>query len=338
MTFQNNIEILLNKNIDLEKVKFLGIEIGDTFEKINKDFISEINAHQTRWIITNKNIHFRTETINTNEIVEILFNKEATDVLSIQSTNDILLKFGEPKEIEKINYTHYYFYPHRKIIVAWKDNDKELFGIYLGNNIIKLTEFNAYDFLIKFYEFKSMVPNNYDWYKRTLKNNPPRYYRLLELQSLMKAFDIGDDLIRDFDNQGFLDRRNDADFEPIYQDIEAYARSDEFEKKRFELEKESMRQIGVKMIYQHFINFSETIRNTLNFNSGWVETGMINSRYIIHKTNQLLKTIDVNKLKEVEELIALVIDPKQQSFTKGELIRKYNYPDVDLQKIDLNYY
>lgn len=338
MSIEDNIEILLNKNMDLEKVKFLGIEIGDTFEKINKDFITEINSHQTRWIRTNKNIHFRTETINTDEIIEILFDEEAIKVLSIQSTKDILLKFGEPKEIEKINDWHYYFYPKRKIVVAWKDDDKELFGIYLGNNIIKMTEFTAYDFLIKFYEFKGMVPNSYDWYERTLNNNPPRYYRLLELQSLMKAFNIGDDLIRDFDNQGFLERRNDSDFEPIYKDIEVYAMGNEFEKERFEMEKERMRKIGIKMIYQHFMNFSETIRNTLNFNSGWVETGMINSRYIIHKTSQLLKTIDVNKLKEVEELIALVIDPKKQSFTKGELIRKYNYPDVDLQKIDFDYY
>ena len=92
------------------------------------------------------------------------------------------------------------------------------------------------------------------------------------------------------------------------------------------------------LIYEYFINFSETVRNTLNFNSGWIETGTINSRYVIHKTSQLLKTIDVNKLKEIEELIALIIDPENQSFTKGELIRNYDFPDVDLQKIDLEYY
>jgi hypothetical protein len=330
MSIEDNIEILLNKEINLNDLQILGVKIGDSIEKINKEIITETNSYQTRWIRTNKNIHFRTETESSNEIIEILFSEEIAKKLQIKSARDIIIKFGEPKEIEKRNDWHYYFYPNRKIVVAWKNEDNELFGIYFGDNVIKMTEFTAYNFLTKFYEFKGMVPNNCDWYERSLKGNPPRYYRLLELQSLMKAFNIGDDLIRDFDNQGFLEKRNPSDFEPIYKDIEAYAMSNEFEKKRFEMEKERMRQIGVKMIYQHFINFSETVRNVLNFNSGWLETGTINSRYIIHKTSQLLKTIDTDKLKDIEELIALIIDPKKQSFTKGELIRNYNYPDVDL--------
>lgn len=338
MSVEDNIEILLNKEINLNDLQILGLKIGDSIEKINKEIITETNSYRTRWIRTNKHVHFRTETENSNEIIEVLFSEESVKKLQIRSARDIVIKFGEPKEIEKRNDWHYYFYPNRKIVVVWKNDDKELFGIYLGNNVVKITEFTAFDFLTKFYEFKRMVPNNHHWYEKSLKRNPPRYYRLLELQSLMKAFNIGDDLIEDFDNQGFLDKRKPSDFEPIYKDIEAYAMSMEFETKRFEMEKQRMRQIGVKMIYQQFIDFSEKVRNILNFNSGWLETGMINSRYIIHKTSQLLKTIDTDKLKEIEELIALIIDPKKQSFTKGELIRNYNYPDVDLKKIDSDYY
>ena len=338
MNIEDNIEILLDKDIDFNEVIFLGIKIGDSYEKIDKELITQINLYKTRWIRTNRNIHFRTESNNSKEIIEVLLDQEFLKMLSIQSANDIQQKFGRPKEIEKKNDWHYYFYPERRMVVSWKDDDKELFGIYLGDNIIKITEYSAYDFLMKFYEFKGMVPNTSEWHLKKLRSNPPRYYRLLELQSLMRAFNIGDNLLEDFQNQRFLNQRNNTDFEPIYKDIETYAMSNEFEKKRFESEKDRIRIIGIKMIYEYFINFSETVRNTLNFNSGWIETGTINSRYVIHKTSQLLKTIDVNKLKEIEELIALIIDPENQSFTKGELIRNYDFPDVDLQKIDLEYY
>lgn len=338
MEIENNIEILLNKKNDLTQIDFLGVKIGDSFEKIKKESITEINAYETRWINTRKGISYRTKNPKTNEIIEILLKQEFLKELSIQTKKDIISKFGEPAEIEKRNDWHYYFYLNRKMVITWREEDKELWGIYIGENRIKLTEFTASDFLTKFYNFKGMVPDESRWNEESLKGNPPRFYRLLELKALMKAFNIGEDLIKDFVSQSFIDNRNPSDFEPIYQDIERYVLRDDFEKKRYEMEKERIRKRGVKMIYQKFVQFSELIRKTLAFNSSWLETGMINSRYIIHKTNDLLKSIDTSKLEEIDKLIVLIIDPKQQSFTKGELIRKYNYPDVDIQKIDMDWY
>ena len=45
----------------------------------------------------------------------------------------------------------------------------------------------------------------------------------------MQAFDIGTNLLEDFQNLGFLKRRTVEDFKPIYDDIEAYASETEYE-------------------------------------------------------------------------------------------------------------
>jgi len=336
MIFEDNIECLLNRNLDLGKVKFLGLKLGDFIGKIDKSFLAEVGAYPTKWVSTNRNISFRKG--ETDEVVEILFEKDAVKELSIESTRDILLKFGNPTEIEKKNDWHYYFYLERRIVVSWRDDNQALFGVYLGENIIKPTEYTAHDFLMMYYEFKAMVPNKNHWNTRELRSNPPRYYRLLALQSLMKAFDIGNDLLSDFEHHGFLEKRSELDFEPVYNDIEKYALANESDNSQLTSEIDRIRRIGIKMVYQKFFNFTETMRSTLSFNSGWLATGMITSRYIINKTNQLLNTIDQTKLKEIEDLILLVIDPKRQSFTKGELIRSFNYPDIDLEKINSDHY
>lgn len=202
--------------------------------------------------------------------------------------------------------------------------------------MIKETEYTAYDFLSKYYEFKGLVPNNDEWSVESLSDNPPRLYRFLELQSLMKAFNLGDNLIKDFAHQGFLTKRSTADFKPIIKDIEDYAMNDELEKslKQFK----SYRKYQGDMVYNYFFRFSEAMRNMLNFNSGVLEAGLVESRYFIRKTQHVLNTIDISKLKEIEDLIVLIIDPKKQTFTKGELVNKYEFPDVDLQSIDSDWY
>jgi len=67
-----------------------------------------------------------------------------------------------------------------------------------------------------------MVPDHNEWNARSLKFNEPRFYRLKQLESLMRAFEIGNDLLRDFRNQGFLNNRSIGDFQSIIDDIEKY--------------------------------------------------------------------------------------------------------------------
>ena len=70
----------------------------------------------------------------------------------------------------------------------------------------------AYDFLEKYLELKSFVP---DWNSVQLNSNEPRMYRLNQLNAFMAAFELGTDLQKDFESAKFLENRNEQNFEPI---------------------------------------------------------------------------------------------------------------------------
>jgi len=334
MEIANNKKILTDKELDFDNLTLFGLKLGDSIHKLTSDPDESNPYSSSLWISPQSNISYRVDSETKSTIVEFLMREDFLKDLMIDSSMQILQKFGNPLAIEKKNGIHFYFYPERKMIVAWWAEYNKLFGIYIGENMIKQTVVTAYDFLNKYFEFKGMVPNCKEWNPTSLAYNEPRYYRFMELLSLLKAFGIGTDLLQDFTNRGFLKNRKPEELEPIYADIEKYANETRHEKKRYKSERVSIRELGIEMIFQEFMRFIEVIRSTLRFNSGWLEAGFISSRYIINKTEKLLKTFDVEKLKEMENLICKVIAPFEKSFTIGELINKYEYPDVDLQAID----
>lgn len=66
--------------------------------------------------------------------------------------------------------------------------------------------------------------------------------------------------------------------------------------------------------------------------------GSITLRYLIYKTQKLLTNIDLTELSEIETLLGKVLDPRGKVFTKYELIKNYDFPDVDLFTIDMDNY
>ena len=81
---------------------------------------------------------------------------------------------------------------------------------------------------------------------------------------------------------------------------------------------------------------SELYRFTLTGSVGMLEgfsAGLLYSLYLQRKLNGIIK----EHVEEIDETLCQLIDPKQRDFSKEELITKYNYPDVDLEKIDLEW-
>ncbi len=338
MEILDNKKIILEKDFAPDNLSLFGLKLGDSVDKIQTDKENRFQ-YGSLWIGTDSEASYRADEESKSIIVEFLFRGEFLDDLKLTSPKRITRKLGKPEAIEKKNGTHYYFYPQKRMVVAWWAEHDKLFGIYIGENIIEQTYLTSKDFLNKYFEFKRMVPELNEWNLKRLKYNEPRYYRLKELNSLMKAFGLGDDLLNDFTNRGFLTNREESDFEAIYQDIEQYASETNIEKSRFGIEeKRLMRERGIAMIFQEFMRFVEEIRGVLRFNSGWLESGSVSTRYIIKKTGSMLKTFDQTKLNEIEKLICLVIDPYDKRISLSELIDKFGYPDVDLRAIDMNNY
>jgi len=338
MEITDSKKIILDSDFNVGNLSLFGLKLGDSVDKIKSDTENRFQFGSL-WVGSDSDASYRADKETKSQIVEFLLRGEFLVDLKLTSPKRISKSFGKPKAIEKRNGTHYYFYPERKIVVAWWAEYDKLFGVYIGENIIEQTYLTSKDFLNKYFEFKGMVPDVDDWNLKKLKYNEPRYYRLKELNSLMKAFELGGDLLNDLKNKEFLKNREESVFEPIYQDIEKYASDSKIEKDRFgEEEKQRMRKQGISMIFQEFMRFIEEIRKTLGFNSCWLESGSISSRYIINKTSRLLKTVDQTELKKIEELICKVIDPYDKRISLSELIDKFGYPDVDLQAIDMDNY
>lgn len=338
MEISNDKKIILDKDLSPENLCLFGLKLGDSVEEIPTDKENRFQ-YGSLWISSNSEASYRADSERKSVIVEFLLRGEFLTDLKLTSPRRIVRKFGKPQAIEKSNGTHYYFYPERKLVVSWWHEYDKLFGVYIGDNIIKQTEYTVKNFLDKYYEFKAMVPDYRNWNHKSLKHNEPRLYRLKELESLIRAFDIGTDLLQDFQNRKFLERRTLSDFEPIIKDIEKYALNDKYEKERYQSEMERAKSVRwFEMLIQNFMRFSEEMRNILKFNSGVLEAGSLIFRYSINKTQKLLNGIDLKELKEIDELLCKVLDPKSKIFTKSELIKNFNFPDVDLEAIDMENY
>jgi len=91
------------------------------------------------------------------------------------------------------------------------DSEEDTTTIDLSEKI-----YTAKDFLEIYLEFVDLVPKQSEWNEEAISSNPPRLYRFQQLKSLMKAFEIGDDLLRDFKEGEFLNKKDSLDFSLLY--------------------------------------------------------------------------------------------------------------------------
>ncbi|MEO1054638.1 MAG: hypothetical protein AAFX87_28665 [Bacteroidota bacterium] len=337
MELLENISQITNPNLDLNSITVLGIRFGDAKDSIPSELITE--GPYRGWFHTKNGVTIRVSEKEPSVVTEFLIKPDVLTGLKLTKKSRIEKRFGKAEAIEQQRGFTYYFYESQHIVVGWSNSDNRLFGIYIGENVIKQTQFRIRDFLNKYYEFKGMVPNYSDWNLKSLRYNEPRFYRLKELQSLMLAFNIGNDLLQDFKNLNFIKKRSIQDFRPIIDDLDEYANSKELEKERWLTESERLADVNqFGMLIQTFLRFSEEVRSLLRFNNGWLETGSVTARYSIHKTQKLIDHIDLTQLDEIESLLCKLLDPEERVFTKSELVGKYNFPDVDLHAIDMDNY
>lgn len=339
MELRKNIKLILDRTFDFSKLKLFGVQIGDNLEKIPKEIIVE---NRDLFVRTNQGLVFGKKESQTEIINEFILYEAFLKDLSIDTQEDIIIKFGEPQEIEKSKYgTVDYYYPKRNFVVTWYEADRKLEHSYLisvGAECSQPTSYNAIDFINCYFDFKAMSSSSQKyWNKEDLKDNPSAYYRFLQLNSFLKAFEIGDDLLKDFVSHKFLEtKRTKEDFAPIYQELNDFALNYEGGALKEKIKRLGMFDIG--RVYHGFMRFLEKTRELLAINNSHIMVSMIGTVYKLQKTGEVLDSIDQSKLNEIYRVLSLIIDPKQQYFTRGELIRNYNFPDVDLGKIDMDYW
>lgn len=211
---------------------------------------------------------------------------------------------------------------------------------------VELSEKNytTKDFLDIYLEFVDLVPNQSDWNEEAISSNPPRLYRLQQLKSLMQVFDIGEDLLKDFKEGEFLNKKDSLDFSLLYQDVEIYIKDNHSEEGKEYLRKELNRDKNTKsaflktLPFKKFLEILERVNYILQINSGVLAAGRLLALYSITRASELANSIDKEKVNNLKTIVCSMIDPEQKSFSRKILIEKYNFPNVDLEEIDMEWW
>ncbi|MEO1416068.1 MAG: hypothetical protein AAFW00_12580 [Bacteroidota bacterium] len=336
MELLEDIYVLTDPHLDPHILSLGGIKLGDTVEIVRQQLSLGGQSNPSGWLHVDQGFALRLD-VEERRVVEFLLKPKVVSRLGMTYKRKIRKILGNPEAVEREGGT-LYFYPSKEMLIKWNDDENKLVGIFLGELSIQQTEFRAKDFLRKFQEFKRMVPDHENWKARKLIFNEPRYYRLKQLLSMMKAFDLGEDLYEDIEQKRFLKRRRKEDFDGLLEDLEKYIETRDWEKKQYVMEKRRVHAMSrFPMIIGHFMRYSEQARTLLAFHQDWMEASSVEARYTIFKTADITASIDQSKLKELETIICKVLDPQERVFTKFELNQAYEYPDVDLQALDQAY-
>lgn len=193
------------------------------------------------------------------------------------------------------------------------------------------------------------------WNSNKSKKILPKYYRILEIEALFRAFEIHKDnfsinlftknieneevkqeIIKNYKQKSNIQFILDGDFLVERSLLHFYPKLlkssnifiSEFRPSITKFDQDNM---NMYRIYSRLFDFRLKIENLVRV-PGVPQEGLgLESSFIYYLTNHEI-------LKEIDEILATIIVNKEVSFTKNELIVGYGFPDIDLCQIDYDYY
>jgi hypothetical protein len=185
--------------------------------------------------------------------------------------------------------------------------------------------YGAWDLLALFLELKGLTPDLGSWTETALKDNPPRLYRLQQLKALFQVFGIPWEL-EAFLKGDFI-QFEDARYEPLLQELWQDLRGGEDgacrQKKQLQPYFEMLFQY--RMCVEHIFSFASDVL---------CASGLYRKAYFqAANVNRIIR----KEIADIERILSTLVDPADRDFTKAQLVRDYAFPDVDLQKLDLDW-
>ena len=164
------------------------------------------------------------------------------------------------------------------------------------------------------------------WSIANFAKNPPRLYRLQKIDSLMAALKINSSY-QEFEYGEFL-------FEERRQNLAGFKNRIEenypsiFETVFLNNEEDSDFQFVFEMLLRYRIK----LQNLINVKTCVLEVSGINTipLTIISKMDAKLE----NDIAGIDNILYYLLNPTGINYSKEDLIKKFNYPDVDLAQID----
>jgi hypothetical protein len=204
------------------------------------------------------------------------------------------------------------------------------------------------ELLYKIFEFRAMVPNSNDWNEKSLKYNQPRLIRFRRLNALLKAFD----LTRTEKQKNnlwtiFSGKKKIKESEITKNEIEPFLRGDFIQKREstvypriqelIEKEKsfnsDSFKTGDIYSFYHHLMKYRIEIDKVLRHNSGVLEASSLGFRSAISLTGEINNDL-YKKVEKIDQMLFEIINPKGLELEEDILIKEYDFPTEDLDRID----
>lgn len=209
--------------------------------------------------------------------------------------------------------------------------------------------YTAVDLIEKIIEFTKMTPNPKLWKEGLLKESPPRYVRIRQINALIKAvFSPRSDnflgkakslllinqlpTINDLLSGSFIKEINIREYEGLIDTIKTTVR--EYEGHLGETGEISHKHLIA--VYQRLMRYKIQLMDLLHFNDGESISAPIGQRFTVYLTNEVANAIE-GTYTRLDEVLGSMIDPNNLSFTEEELQVEYNYPKEDLREVDKNF-
>jgi hypothetical protein len=209
--------------------------------------------------------------------------------------------------------------------------------------------YKGIDLMEKVIEFAKMTPNPALWKEGLLKESPPRYIRLRQINALIHAiftqkpktfFGKAKHLfatsrmptVKTLLSGAFIKGRDVSAYEEFIALMKATVR--EKEGRLGETGEFDHKQLIT--VYQRLLQYKKQLMDLLLFNADEPTPSPIGLRYTVYLTNAVSDNFE-GKYAMLDEALTLLLDPCKLSFSEEELQTEYNYPKEDLEEVDKNF-
>jgi hypothetical protein len=184
------------------------------------------------------------------------------------------------------------------------------------------------DILRIYLELACLEPDKNKWDEDWLQNNEPELFRFKMLKSLFRAFGLGD--IKDFDQGTFIVKRKLEDYgfltEKILSDLgpkpgHAYS--------------QALDLSDIAFMFQTWLLQLQECEKIIKAYS-WMIMVSEQTYYTFHKIKEVNMAIR-NSTADMVAIMSSMISPSGKTFPKKELVRNFDFPDVDLFEIDVKW-
>ena len=319
-------------------IKVCGVGIGDKFEDLTSVDLTEQELRQGSWMRMQSGIRFYgAQEEGVKRIKGIYIAAQHLKTLSTPILETVQEYCGPAYFVEQRMGQTYYHYPYHQTILSPISSNVNLIGVHIGEAGPTLPRFTAYSLLEACVEKLLPLGQNQEELEVMAEPGSLEFYYQQRLIAFLRAFEIGEEINSDFASGEFIVARS-SEEEGV---IEAFLINliKEMEDQEFAQRLNSMRggfpsadpRFNIRTIYNTLLSFYVKYKRFLGGPGIGLEGPSYPLDFAFYYTQQVFSSINKEAVAQIKAILTFIIDPKQRSFDKKEMIEQFGYPNVDLE-------